>query len=92
MVGSSITSTKYSENAVSVEGFATKYSVDKNGNLVTKDEASGFLDSSFSTINGGKGGTYSGSGTKWTYNRASFFGRLNYNYDNRYLLQATLAL
>lgn len=90
MVGSSITSTKYSENAVSVEGFATKYSVDKNGNLVTKDEASGFLDSSFSTINGGKGGTYSGSGTKWTYNRASFFGRLNYNYDNRYLLQATL--
>lgn len=90
MVGSSINATKYTDNGVSVEGFTTKYSVDKNGNIVTSNEDAGFLDSSFSTINGGKGGTYSGSGTNYKYNRASFFGRINYNYDNRYLLQATM--
>ena len=27
---------------------------------------------------------------KWKYNRASFFGRLNYNYNDRYLVQATV--
>lgn len=90
MVGSSITSTKNTSNGVAVEGFSTQYSVDKNGNLVTKDEASGFLDSSFTTIDAGKGGTYTGEGTKYTYNRASFFGRINYNFNNRYLIQATM--
>lgn len=90
MIGSSITSTKYTENGVAVEGFTTKYSVDKNGNIVTQNTPAGFLDPGFSTINAGKGGTYSGSGTNWKYNRASFFGRVNYNFDNRYLLQATM--
>lgn len=66
MVGSSITSTKNTSNGVAVEGFSTQYSVDKNGNLVTKDEPSGFLDSSFTTIDAGKGGTYTGEGTKYT--------------------------
>lgn len=90
MVGSSITSTKNTSNGVAVEGFSTQYSVDKNGNLVTKDEPSGFLDSSFTTIDAGKGGTYTGEGTKYTYNRASFFGRINYNFNDRYLIQATM--
>lgn len=90
MAGSSITSRKYTENGVSVTGKTTKYSVDSNGNLVTTEEAAGFLDPNFETIDAGSGGTYSGSGTNWKYNRASFFGRVNYNYDNRYLLQATL--
>ena len=90
MVGSSITSRKYQENGVSVTGKTTKYSVDSNGNLVTKEEAAGFLDPNFTTIDAGAGGTYSGNGTNWKYNRASFFGRVNYNYDNRYLVQATV--
>lgn len=90
MAGSSITSTKYTENGVSVSGRTTKYSVDKNGNLVSTEEPAGFLDPGFNTIDAGKGGTFSGSGTNWKYNRASFFGRINYNYDNRYLLQATM--
>lgn len=90
MAGSSITSRKYTESGVNVTGKTTKYSVDSNGNLVTKEEAAGFLDPSFSTIDAGAGGTYAGNGTNWKYNRASFFGRVNYNYDNRYLLQATM--
>lgn len=90
MVGSSITSTKRTENSINVAGRTTKYSVDKNGNLVTSEEPAGFLDPSFNTIDGGKGGTFGGSGTNWKYNRASFFGRINYNYDNRYLIQATM--
>lgn len=90
MVGSSIQATYYEENGVYVTGKTTLYSVDKNGNLMTEEVPAGFLDSSFSTIDAGKGGTYGGSGTKWKYNRASFFGRVNYNFDNRYLLQATL--
>ncbi len=89
MAGSSITATKYTWNSVSVEGKSTAYSVDENGNLVTTDSSAGFLDPSFDTIGAGTGGTYSGDGSKYEYNRASFFGRLNYNYDNRYLLQAT---
>ena len=90
MVGSSITATKQRNNGVGVEGFATQYTVDSNGNLVSTNVPAGFLDPNFPTINAGKGGTYSGNGTEWTYNRASFFGRINYNYNDRYLVQATI--
>ncbi len=90
MIGSSITTTKYNDSGVSVTGKSTQYYIDSNGNLATKDEPAGFLDPSFSTINAGLGGTYAGEGTKYKYNRASFFGRVNYNYDNRYLIQATM--
>lgn len=90
MVGSSITSTKYTDNGVGVTGKSTKYYIDANGNLATKDEPAGFLDPSFDTVDAGTGGTFYGDGEKYKYNRASFFGRVNYNYDNRYLIQATM--
>lgn len=89
MVGSSVNERKYTWNSVAVEGKSTIYKVE-NGNLVTSIVPGGFLDENFSTIGAGKGGTFSGDGSKWNYRRASFFGRLNYNFDNRYLLQATL--
>lgn len=89
MIGTSLTSSKYTWNSVSVEGKTIIYKVE-DGNLVTSEVPAGFLSSDFNTINAGSGGTYSGSGTKWTYNRASFFGRLNYNYANRYLVQLTV--
>ena len=90
MLGTSITTTRYEDNGVSVTGKSTKYYVDENGNLATKDEAAGFLDPSFSNIGAGIGGTFSGSGTSYKYNRASFFGRINYSYASRYLLQITM--
>lgn len=89
MAGSSVTSRKYTWNGIGVEGKTTIYKVE-NGTLVTSTIPAGFMNEYFSTIDAGAGGTYSGVGSNWKYNRASFFGRLNYNYDNRYLLQATL--
>lgn len=88
MVGSSITGRKYTWNSVAVEGKTTVYKVE-NGSLITSIIPGGFLDENFATIGAGTGGTFSGDGSKWKYNRVSYFGRLNYNYDNRYLLQAT---
>lgn len=89
MAGSSITQRKYTWNSVTVEGKTTTYKVE-GGKLVTAEEPAGFLDEYFSSVGAGKGGTFSGDGSKWDYRRASFFGRLNYNYDNRYLFQATV--
>lgn len=89
MVGSSITTEKYRWESVGVEGKTTVNKI-VNGGLVSSDEPGGFLDENFPTINAGIGGTFSGSGSFWKYNRASFFGRLNYNYDDRYLVQATM--
>ncbi len=88
MLGSSITSQKYNWSSVAVEGKTVVYKVE-NGQLIQSEKPAGFLDSSFTTIDAGAGGTFSGSGTKYTYNRASFFGRLNYNYNDRYLVQLT---
>lgn len=88
VAGASVNSRKYTWNSVGVEGKTTVYKVESN-QLVTSETAGGFLDSAFSTIGAGIGGTFDGDGSLWEYNRASFFGRVNYNYDNRYLLQAT---
>lgn len=89
MLGSSIMSRKYTWSSVAVEGKATVYKVE-DGKLVSNDIAAGFLSPDFTTIGAGVGGTFSGDGSQWKYNRASFFGRVNYNYDNRYLVQATV--
>ncbi|MFI3321270.1 MAG: TonB-dependent receptor [Rikenellaceae bacterium] len=89
MAGTSVTAQKYTWNSIGVEGKTTVYSVE-NGSLVVGESAGGFLDSSFDTIGAGVGGTYNADGSRYTYNRASFFGRLNYNYDDRFLVQATM--
>lgn len=89
MVGASITREISTWHEVGVEGKKTEYSV-VDGKLVTTVKPGGFLDPYFQTISAGTGGTYSGSGSKYEYNRASFFGRVNYSYDSRYLFQATL--
>ncbi|QZT38092.1 TonB-dependent receptor [Halosquirtibacter xylanolyticus] len=50
----------------------------------------GFPNQNFDVISAGSGGTFSGWGTESTFTRASIFGRLNYNYDSKYLFQATI--
>lgn len=89
MVGASITREISTWHEVGAEGKKTEYSV-VDGKLVTTVRPGGFLDPNFQTIGAGTGGTYYGSGSKYEYNRASFFGRVNYSYDSRYLFQATL--
>ncbi|MBP9482455.1 MAG: SusC/RagA family TonB-linked outer membrane protein, partial [Parabacteroides sp.] len=49
----------------------------------------GFLDPDSETIDAGIGGSFSGEGSNYEYNRASFFGRVNYSFDHKYLLQVT---
>lgn len=89
MLGNTINGVSSNWNQVSVEGKTTDYSVE-NGELVSIDRPSGFLDPNFETIGAGKGGTYSADGSKYQYNRVSFFSRLNYSYNDRYLLQMTI--
>lgn len=89
MAGNSVQIRKYNWNEIQVDGKTTVYEV-KDGQLVTSEKPSGFLDPDFATIGAGKGGTYSGDGSLYDYNRASFFGRVNYSYAGRYMLQATV--
>lgn len=89
MIGTSLSARKYTWNSVGVEGKTTVYKVE-DGSLITSEEPGGFLDPYFQTIGAGTGGTFSGDGSRWDYNRVSLFGRVNYNYDNRYLLQVTM--
>ena len=88
MAGSSITLQDYNWNSVAVEGKTIVYEV-KDGQLVTSERPAGFLDPNFGTINAGNGGTFTGQGSLYAYRRASFFGRLNYSYAGKYMLQAT---
>ncbi|MGN0281238.1 MAG: SusC/RagA family TonB-linked outer membrane protein [Prevotella sp.] len=88
MLGTSMTSRKYNWSSVAVEGKTIIYKVE-DGQLVQSEKSAGFLDPNFTTIGAGAGGTFSGSGSKWVYNRASFFGRINYNFNDRYLFQFT---
>lgn len=89
MVGNSIISAHQDKSSVSVEGKKTEYDV-VNGGLTSSEVPGGFFDPTSPTIDAGIGGTFTGSGTFYDYNRASFFGRFNYSYASRYLLQVTL--
>lgn len=89
MGGNSILMRDYTWNSVSVEGKNTVYEV-RDGKLVTGELPAGFLDPMQSTINAGKGGTFAGEGSLYKYRRVSFFGRINYSYAGKYMLQATV--
>lgn len=89
MVGNSINAVHRDNSFVSVEGKKTVYDV-VNGNLISSEVEAGFFDPNSPTIDAGNGGTFDGGGSYYDYNRASFFGRINYSYDSRYLLQVTL--
>ncbi len=89
MIGNSISMYHANYNEISVEGKKVVYEV-VDGNLVTSELPAGYLDPFFDTIFAGNGGTYDGDGSRYQYNRASFFGRINYNFKDKYILQATL--
>ncbi|MEG1585711.1 MAG: TonB-dependent receptor [Bacteroidales bacterium] len=90
MAGSSITTEAYRWIKAGIEGKTLEYSVNENGDLVTTEKPAGFPDNSFITINAGSGGTPSASGSLYKYHRASFFGRVNYAWANRYLAQFSI--
>ena len=89
MAGNSIMMRDYTWNRIEVEGKNTVYEV-KDGQLVTSQVPAGFLDPNQSTVDAGKGGTFNGYGSLYKYRRVSFFGRLNWAYAGKYMLQATV--
>jgi len=89
VVGTSTMARRYTWNYVGVIGKTTTYKVE-DGQLVTGEVPGGFLDPDFDTIGAGTGGSFDGDGSRWDYRRFSVFGRVNYNFDSRYLLQATI--
>ncbi len=72
----------FKETYVQAEG----YKLDENGNQIPAT----ILDDNFDTLNAFGDGTYSASGTNATYALASWFGRANYSFDNKYLVQASI--
>ncbi len=72
----------FRETFVQAEG----YKLDEDGNKVPAI----ILDPSFNTLNAFSDGTYSASGTNAEYALVSQFGRINYAYDGKYLLQASI--
>ncbi len=76
--GSTFYKTIYRNANVSVDG------QDSDGNKA------GFSDENFNTLGAGKGGTFSVDGTEITYARMSYFGRVNYSFESKYLFQATV--
>ncbi len=89
LLGNTINPSSSNWNDITVEGKTTAQTVE-NGQLVTNEYSAGFLDPGFETIGAGKGGTYSADGSKYQYNRLSYYSRLNYSLKDRYLAQATL--
>ena len=62
------------------------YKLDDDGNKVPAI----ILDDSFNTLNAFADGTYAASGTNAEYSLVSYFGRINYSYDDKYLFQASV--
>ncbi|MDD3722211.1 MAG: TonB-dependent receptor [Lutibacter sp.] len=76
----------YKETFVQAEGY--KIEDDENGD--EQKVPALILDPDFKTLNAFSDGTYSGSGTNAEYSLVSQFGRVNYSYNSKYLLQASL--
>lgn len=81
MVGISVVMERSNWNGLTGEG---KTTVDG------KDVPAGFPNPNWNTPNAANGGTFSGEGTNTRYNRLSYFGRINYSFKDRYLLQVTV--
>lgn len=86
MAGTTATSQTSSWLNADVEGKTTERTVE-GGNIIGVEVPAGFPNPNFSTIDAGRGGTYSAGGSEYTYNRTSLFGRLSYEYLSKYLFQ-----
>ncbi len=87
VLGYSYQENTYAWTGATALGYINEHSVDDDGNLLTETNPAGFLDQSFNTINGGIGGEFTANGSNNKYTRISYFGRINYSYDSKYLFQ-----
>ncbi len=82
----------FQENYVQAEGWKlSETDLDGNGDLDDKEPVA-LLDENFNTLNAFRDAkaTFSGSGTRAAYSLVSQFGRLNYAYADKYLVQASI--
>ncbi len=75
--------------SVTAEGKTVIRSV-VDGSIVEQEVPGGFSDPNFNTITAGLGGTFSAAGSNNKYVRLSTFGRFNYDYAGKYLLQVSV--
>lgn len=61
-----------------------------DGKIVQTEVPAGFSNPDFNTISSGLGGTFSATGSNNKYVRLSTLARLNYAYDDKYLLQVSV--
>jgi len=61
-----------------------------NGKIVETEVPGGFSNPDFNTITAGLGGTFNAAGSNNKYVRLSTLARLNYAYDDKYLLQVSV--
>lgn len=61
-----------------------------DGKIVETEVPGGFSNPDFNTISSGLGGTFNAAGTNNKYVRLSTLARLNYAYDDKYLLQVSV--
>lgn len=61
-----------------------------NGKIVETEVPAGFSNPDFNTITAGLGGTFNAAGSNNKYVRLSTLARLNYSYDDKYLLQVSV--
>ncbi len=89
VLGYSYQEENYGWTGATALGYLNENSV-QDGDLVTVTNPAGFLDNSFNTINGGIGGEFSANGSNWNYTRISYFGRINYSFASKYLVQLSV--
>ena len=71
----------------SINGLAG-YSYEQQTLINSEVSATGFVDNSIDNITGGSNYAFDGSRLKWT--QISYIGRVKYNYDEKYLFDATI--
>jgi len=90
VLGYSYQENKYGWTGATALGYINENSVDGDGNLVTETNPAGFLDQGFKTIDAGIGGEFKAKGSNTTYTRISYFGRINYSFADKYLVQLSV--
>ncbi len=71
-------------------GYLNEHSVDDDGNLVTVTNPAGFVDNRYKTLDAGNGGEFIANGSNTNYTRISLFGRVNYSFASKYLVQLSV--
>ncbi|KIO75801.1 membrane protein [Pedobacter lusitanus] len=71
-------------------GILAGHTYEYSGSNTFRASRGGYITNSLTQLNAGDASTQSNQGTGSEYALDSYFGRLNYNYDNKYLVEGTV--